>query len=79
MFVSTVKMLNADLIPEMLLLGGEYPGHLAARKKRVDVVEEKIVTEHFGPVNVEHGVLADRSGIPDQLSQIFSPGFLGIV
>ena len=57
--MDAVKLQNSHLIQLMLFLRGEDSGHLSAGHERVDVDQQKVVTEHLGSVNVQDGVLTE--------------------
>ena len=57
--MDAVKLQNSHLIQLMLFLRGEDSWHLSAGHERVDVDQQKVVTEHLGSVNVQDGVLTE--------------------
>ena len=63
----------------MFFVGGKDSRNFSAGQKCVDVVEEEVVAEHLGSVDVEDGVLPQRSGVPDQLAQIVAPSALSVI
>jgi len=63
----------------VFFVGGKDARNFSAGQKWVYVVEEELVAEHLGAVDVEDGVLPQRAGIPDQLAQVITPSALRVI